>query len=305
MSSHLMTSLLAWRNPHGYEEGWIGQPQRIDNTYKHIGKVVATEAGLCLLAITSLIETVAYTALGLVSLTLYPMTNKPYTFFAKLLQSSSFTIIWGIADAIIYNPFVVNVMTRESFARYWAEYCNPTPLSLFRLEDSLYVAEWQGVNQAQDVGDGMLGPIVNAGQATQEMIDLGAQFIRDEILAGVSDQTLQQFKQLESGIYMFVLTKAVFIYAAGSKCKENIPSFFKPNTRNFIATFRSEILDQDVLIGLRELTQDYDKFKGDPSNKDIKSAFDRLRTIAAEELQGGLFVTACCEQAATSFCNQA
>ena len=93
-SSHLMTGLLAWRNPQGREENWISGAQGIENIWKHAGKVVATEIGLVLLTITSTVETVAYSALVVASLTLYPFTDKPCAFIAKLLESSSITNIW-------------------------------------------------------------------------------------------------------------------------------------------------------------------------------------------------------------------
>lgn len=162
-SSQLMTSLLAWRNPQGSEENWILRPQNIENRWEHRGKVISAEVGLGLLIITSAVETVAYSALTLISLVSYPVTDRPCKFFAKLLQSSSFTIVWGLSDAILYNPLFVNVMTHESFARYWAEIFNPTTISMFRSEDRNYLADWEKQHRQGNVKGGLLGSILTEG----------------------------------------------------------------------------------------------------------------------------------------------
>lgn len=141
-----MTQLLTWRNPLGPEEEYLTGSQGVENRWKHISKVASTEVGLILLTLTATIETIAYAALFLASLTLYAITDKPYKFFAKLLESSSFTIIWGLAESLIYNPFFIDVVTKESFARKLAQGLNPTSISLFRLEDSHYIADWEQQN---------------------------------------------------------------------------------------------------------------------------------------------------------------
>lgn len=156
-SSQLMTGLLAWRNPQGSEERWINNAQFISNRWKHIGKVAITEIGLLALTASSVIETVAYSALASLSLILYPCTDRPFKFFAKLLESSSFTVIWALADAAIYNPFLPNVMTRESFARYWVNQFNLIPINLFRSEDLFYLVDWQQNNHIQ-MNDPLLNP---------------------------------------------------------------------------------------------------------------------------------------------------
>lgn len=71
LSSIMMTRLLTWRNPQGSEENWLERDQVIENKCEHLGKVVITELGLCLLTISSTIETIVYAVLRLLSLTLY------------------------------------------------------------------------------------------------------------------------------------------------------------------------------------------------------------------------------------------
>ena len=84
-SSHLMTGLLVWRNPHGRDEDWP-ELQRVENQWKLVGRVLVAELGLALLAVTAAVETVAYAILAGASLALYPITRKPCTLCVKLLQ---------------------------------------------------------------------------------------------------------------------------------------------------------------------------------------------------------------------------
>lgn len=296
-SSHMMTGLLAWRNPQGNEEGWIGQNQGIENRWKHAGKVISTEICLCLLTLTSVVETIAYAALALASLALYPFTNRPYTFFAKLLQSSSFTIIWGLADIILYNPFFVNVMTHESFARFWAERFNPTTIVLFRFDDRLYLADWEQQQRPGHVNDGLLRPIIAEGRSTQELINQGADFIEHDVLANASDETIGLFREMDSSIFMFILTKAVHIYTVGAKKTDDVPEFFKPETKNLVLTLRQELNNDETLQELNRLITDPTQFETEAQSESAKSAFNRLRNIAAGELQSSLFTTKCWQKA--------
>jgi hypothetical protein len=196
-SSHLMTSLLAWRNPQGSEENWMLRPQGIENGWKHAGKVISTQVGLALLTITSAVETIAYSILTLVSLLLYPATDRRCKFFARLLQSSSFTVMWGLADAIVCNPLFINVMTHESFARYWASMLNPTRLVMYRLEDRLYLVEWALQHRQGNVNGGLLESILAEGRATQELIDQGANFIQQDVMAAASAETRGLFRDMD------------------------------------------------------------------------------------------------------------
>jgi hypothetical protein len=134
-----MTGLLSWRNPQGSEENWLLQggrpePQHIPNFKKHILKVIVTEIGLACLITTSVIETAAYVGLKILSLPVRLYDDRPYKVFGELLESSSFTILWGVADLLFISPFYTNVMTRESFARRYI----PT-LVFFRTQDRLYL----------------------------------------------------------------------------------------------------------------------------------------------------------------------
>lgn len=301
LSSHLMTELLAWRNPQEREENWINSREDIYDRKEHYQKVITAEVGLVLLTLTSTIETIAYITLAVASQALRPITNQPYHFFAQLLQSSSFTILWGTADTLLYNPFFVNVMTHESFARYWADLVNPTSIELYRFDDRLYVSDWEYEHRqaewAQHIDDAMLGPIRAEGRDIQLQIEQGANFIKQDVLLNASQETLDLFNEMDASIFLFILTKSVYIYAAGSNKKEKIPGFFKKDTIKLIEDFRKEPCTQETLQQVEPLLANPEQFETIPKDNTVKSVFTKLRNIASTELQDSLFVTRCYSRA--------
>ena len=246
-SSHAMTKLLAWRNPQGQEENWMRGPRGPENRWAHAGKVVTTEIGICLLTAIALVETVAYGALALATLPLYRLTDDPCKFIARRLNSSAFTVIWGIADAIIYNPFCVNIITRESYARQWGRLFTLMPLwfprfHLLSLEDLLEIAhQVVAAFPGQANPGGLLGPIVREGRATLERIEQGANFISSEVFKDLSEATLELVREVDPAVFSLLLTKAVYICTCGERKEDDIPEFFKPTTRVLITSLRTAI----------------------------------------------------------------
>jgi hypothetical protein len=135
ISSLALSNLFAWRNPQGIEnEQQVSYPcgcratkflfdtSRQINYIHHIPKVIATELALPILAATALIESIVYTSLTLLSLCLYPITDRPCKFFASLLQSSAFSIPWAVGDFLYYNAVYTNVLTKEENASLYADF---------------------------------------------------------------------------------------------------------------------------------------------------------------------------------------
>jgi hypothetical protein len=292
-----MSVLLAWRNPQGEEYNWLWARQGIPDLGVHVAKVIVTEVGLPILTISSVIETVIYAVLLLLSLAIYPLTDAPFDFFNRLLQSSLFMILWAVVDFIFYNPYFVNVMTQESFARYWAQRFNPTSIALQRLEDRLFIADWGQRHPVNGRAVGpLLGPIANQAEEIQRKIDAGSDFIKQDILPNVSAETLELFKDRDPSIYMFMLTKAVFIYGLGSKRAIAVPDFFKDETRQLIEDLRQEMPNPGVIEQqLQVVFVDLGPFDIGP--QDHRPLFTRLRNIATGELQGSLLCTGCLTKA--------
>lgn len=296
-SSHLMTGLLVWRNPQGSEENWMFRAQGVENRWKHAGRVICSEIALVLLTITSAVETVAYSALAIASLTLYPLSNKPCAFFAKLLQSSSFTIIWGLADAIFFNPLHVNVMTQESYARHIAEMSNPTSIVMFRLDDRQYLAALQQRHGQETVPNSETGPILAKELVVNRLINQGADFILQEVLANASDETIDLFRDMDPSIFLFILTKAVFIYTAGAKKNDEVPNFFKPENKKLILDLRKVVNNEETIQEIERLVTSPTEFETEPQSEPAKSVFSRLRQIASGELQNSVFTAKCFQRA--------
>ncbi len=123
LSSRAMTQLLTWRNPQGAEETWFrdGATQQIDNYWVHSGKVVVTEIALCLLAITAAVEMVAYAFLTAITLFFLlsldgkeAFLDKKYILTLCRVESSLYTVLRAIRNALFYNIACTNVLTQES-----------------------------------------------------------------------------------------------------------------------------------------------------------------------------------------------
>lgn len=119
ISSQLTTQLLLLRNPQGSEENWVrSQDEHIPNKIIHLGKVITTEIASGILFVTALVESVAYSILVVASVPLLPFTKKPLDICWSLADSSLFTMYWNVGNATTFNPFCINSITHESFARF-------------------------------------------------------------------------------------------------------------------------------------------------------------------------------------------
>lgn len=115
-----MEKLLTWRNPHGDEINWYhGNKEDDDNRISYNSKEflirkITTELTLPILAVASLIESIAWLALGF--LIIYSpfslsCTNKMWHY----ADSAAFTMGWTIA--CLFNNFIyTNLSTKEAFA---------------------------------------------------------------------------------------------------------------------------------------------------------------------------------------------
>jgi hypothetical protein len=281
-----MTHLLSWRNMEGGEENWSGSNRSFNNLH-FIARVVTTEIGLGILAVTAAVESVAYSALFFVTLALSPINNEPHAAVTQLLSSSVFSVIWSVTDLVAYNLFVENMLTQESLARQWAHEIYPTQLTEVRFEDELYIADWSlYFDMHRPNFDPQLQPLLAAGQATQDRIHEGARFLAEEV---VTQETKTLFEEADPAIYMYILTKAVHIYACGAKRNEPIPYFFKHETQVLLTIFRSEFSNEAQLEPMPATLAEFELVH--------TPQFLRLQSIAAGELQNSLLVTRCWQSA--------
>lgn len=333
ISSQLMTGLLAWRNPNGSEEGWWHRVPNIDNAWKLAGRIIVTEVGIGLITLSAVIETLVYGILSALSLCLKFWTPRPYNFFAERLESSAFTIIWGIADAVIYNPLFPNVCTHESFARWWANSTFRLPIALSRTQDDLFIFNWtQQHRPPNGFNNALLGPILNSARETERKINEGAEFIKDDILNKVNNEMLESLISMDpfKPVAMFVATHAIYAYTLGSNSSEDIPDFFKDQSmrgiemlrlatragpipekfnleeRTRIETMRKELQEEDadgVLESAKEEVEkvlvNFESFETFPLplGKHAVKLFSEIRKLASREIQGSLLTIGCLQKA--------
>lgn len=280
LSSRLMTPLIEWRNIEGAEENWSSDaplPQPL--------KVVSTELGLALLTLSSTIETVAYLILSAASRLLYPFTQTPYSICTSLLSSSSFTMIWSASDCLIFNIFYVRIITKESFARYWADWLSPLRIKLFiRTEDLLYICR---LNNLPSSSDPLIRPITEHAAHIIE----GAQFLKNHV---VTETTQKVFKDMEVDAFFWVAARSVYLLTFGSAKGENIPKILKKETQTAIKKLRDS--SQPTPEKLGEMFENPQKFNDAPP-KDIEKSFNAIRKAASNEYQGSIFLTASYQKA--------
>ena len=296
-----MSHLMAWRNPQGKEENWVGRLQGIENYKTHVIKVISAEIGIALLLTTAIIETVVYSIFSLASLIVYPFTDTPYKFSAKQLQSCSFTILWE-TFALFANIFRINTMTEESFARIFAEIIHPY-MTFYRLEDRLHVMDWALQNRHLVPQDPLLIDLFKDGKTLNEQIEQGAAFLKEHIIAVMDKETLSRFREMDPTLYMFGVTKSIFIYALGTKASEEPPSFFKPMTKKLLLDFRQDRKNKEVKEYLQRQVANPSAFDQPLAKGATQDAFNILRKIALNELQESLFSTRCWKRAAESIPN--
>lgn len=234
VSSYLMSELLAWRNLSGRQENWSDSREvspAPDCTF--YAKNFITEPSLMLIAGIAALETIVNAILVILSLVLYPLTDAPYRFMAAFLSSSSFTILWAIAD--FFHPCQYNLMTRESHARFIIQMTVPFPL--VRPEDGVEIVLQHGNNRPRS-------------STIRNFIEQGGAFFVQDVLAGLDEPTRDLFRSLDTRrlhssrtpeqnrFVLFILTKAIFVYAFGARRDVAPPAFFKPETGEGILRLR-------------------------------------------------------------------
>lgn len=132
----------------------------------------------------------------------------------------------------------------------------------------------------------------------------GAIFINDHILLDVTEETLTLFKDQAPSIYIFALTKAVFIFTLGSKSNDEIPDFFRQETKSCIEKQRKEFIkkhcEKCIVNELQESMTDLTKFEAGVKQEDGKVTLTLLQGIAYKEIHNGLLITKCLEKALSS-----
>lgn len=321
LSSMGMSKISEWRNPPA--SGNVSKPKQV------IKKIVA-EAGYIALTLTSLIETIAYAVLALITKTFSIFSPKPATFFVTLLKSSSFAIVWGI-HAIICNPTAhvyptqeynseeddggiednygsnyMNVMANVHNGRVVLPNNNPVPQNQFYPgQFGMTYGPFSSMdrvgsvqqNNADEISpelqaqlDQIKPVITNTQQAT---IDAGASFIKGHILTGLTDEKKDVIASFSPEVLVSFLTKAVYLYVLGSQRFEDIPKFFQEDTVKEIADLRKLFENASISNQVIDKINNLDEIK----KEDLPaSLFDAFEKPVHREMQG-VFITECMKKA--------
>lgn len=183
ISSQLMGEVLGWRNPQGKEENWTCSPL-ISHPGKAWGKKTVAELGIVLAAVSALVETVAYAVFTTISLGIYPLKKRPYFYFKTLLQSSSFTVLWGIFNAIFYNLRKTQLLTREPLVRLWCEKRWGFSF-LYRREDLQENIQWVNYGEKELLSSEKKPPFLEEifkELENKTLLQTGVQFFKNYVL---------------------------------------------------------------------------------------------------------------------------
>lgn len=329
LSSQATKSLLTLRNPQGSEENWIDREEDKGDMLLFSGKVVSAEIACSLLVVTATIETITYAVLGLASLCLWPITSSPAKQCGKLLSSSCFTVIWNIGNVTVFNPFYTNCVTHESFARYsidnwdrgvtfrlvlgvtWlvlgilskngGSSSSIIELTYTRNVDILYIAHWTLQHRAPPIHgvNNLLHRILRYGEGTLGIIEQGATFIRQHILAEgqLDGATRDKIQECDPDALLFMMTRSVYIYTFGELREQPIPRYFSPRTRTTIIELREKYRSDPREINLDRYMEDIVVYDQGPDDDFLASVFNEVKGIAYADQQEGILLTSSLEMA--------
>ena len=274
-SSLIMTELLAWRN---------SSPQASVTT-RAIKRGI-TEIGLFYLASTAAIETVAYAALATVSAAFIPISKKPFHFFSKKIESSSFTFIWAVSNALFYNIFKRQLVEHESIARLITA-------------DNFFVTAFIR-NEDLSYSRSIFPPaLLRKFRCIDQQIQSGSDFLKNEVFADLHKRDKDRVREISFEIIPFILARSVYTFSCGTMKTQTLPLFFKSNTIRAIAGLRkkTDSLTQPQKERLKAAFESLEHFEEDIEEPRLQEIFQDIKTASCLELQSSFFSSSCLQQA--------
>lgn len=177
-----------------------------------------------------------------------------------------------------------------------------------RPEDILFIANW--INQHQipvnfgvvqaapgNVAQNQLGAMVGG---VNQSVKKGAEFFKKCIFdaTDLDKEIKEKVIEYDSEVYIFVLTRCFYWYAFGDYKNEELPSFFKPKSKELLNNIRQTYSAQTGLqlaSRMKNLKAFDEEFS--VQKQHLKKIFDLLRNVAYEEVQSSIFATNCWEKA--------
>lgn len=312
ISSHLMSNLLMWGTPQTTQNdyGRISSQNRLG--FRRCCQEIVKGGTLPFLTAFASIETVVYTIFGVSSSFLLPVDDRPFLHFARLLESSKFTVIWSIANFIFPHVISLEKNCHESVAR-----------EMFKMEGAALGWELHSLNNGfcQWLGKELIHGSFNLGRQEdaaylQHLNDVEkAKLNQDidpvinEIIENISEELRGNF--FSQAAFIAITTRVIYLYVAGSK-KEEPLHLFKKETQEMIQDMREKLKKEancERQSLLDEMTKPETLYKENNPNEENSSStpidhtkypnsettilqfFQPIRNAAWKELQQPYFVT--------------
>jgi hypothetical protein len=124
IASHLLFSLIQWKNPKELEEnqeGCLRLPKTCKQDgnwhFKQVSKKIVMELALPLVISIALVESVVYGLFSLLMVCLYPIHDQPFQYAVDILSSSGITAGFAFVS-ILLNPLCYALPPKEWVLRY-------------------------------------------------------------------------------------------------------------------------------------------------------------------------------------------
>lgn len=291
----LLDNLLTWNNLLPYQG-----TAHLLGCRRSIQKIVISEIAASVILVTSTIESVAYAAIALLFLSISSIDTKFSTMFIGYALASGASGI-GSLFFVIINPLIplIGCIHRCLTTRL--------PHRTAPVAPQFEVAEpFQYIPIRHQEDDNQLHPASPRDQGS---------LLITKMLQNVDPIITKAFEDQDSSIYLFLVRKAVYFYTLGPNKQAPIPAFFYPEVIEGIGHLRSKYEtaspNNQSRALLEALIHDNAQFdidspsfstalSHDQNTNDVtsvKTLFQELCDVSDKELQGGLFVTQCCQDA--------
>lgn len=273
LSSHMTSTLLTWRNKEGKDSKWTTQVPGENDEYwgeppvdsqidwGHTLRKITAEIPVCILLVTSLVETATYFVFTSATFFISFSKPQPYEISKKLLASSIFTIGWT-AKSLYRNLFEKNLLTHESFERVQACVVSGKLQLPYRYEDASFI--YQTDIRTCEVNDFRIHNVLKIWDDFDQHIHRFTKLITKAIDESRGTLTAKPEPDCELDLMAEVLKLMI----SNQDSDTNEIALLKPETQRMLISYRDQI------------SQD----------KESREEFEReakLREIAAVELEGG------------------
>ncbi|MBN1914764.1 MAG: hypothetical protein JW769_02615 [Parachlamydiales bacterium] len=283
VSSHAISRLNYWRNPdHEIAFNDTGRSFLLlihCESYLFRLKMLISQCAYAALGIFSTTELIAYSALTLLSLTLYPITDRPFQRGKELLSSSGIVILWSINN-MVFNFFTENFIVFEATARVKYEIAfnmmiigtltivfimaniippKIRPLSYMRLQDHNFNYRLMRPMTHQEI-PGQLGALLRENfRSHEKIVQSGTDFMLSIIQKYQKDTDhsvdineesfLDHFEMIDALAIKWILTASLWTLSHSS-CSIP-PTFLKPNVQRKLQQLRMDGEFQSHLLQIQ------------------------------------------------------